>query len=223
MFLHLSVSHSVNRGSTWAGTPWAGTPPGQVHPWQVHPWQEPPSPGRYTPPGQVHPWAGTPPLVRYTPRQVHPHGRYTPGAVHAGRYGQQADGTHPTGMHCCLRLRSLFISLNSVFPVLPFLRQTNSQWPCDFVFNFIFHPLLLFKNILSPFFFKTETIFKHKSKVLHQHMLIQDVSYVQIYDHQYINDTDTVTKHIVYMKKQEKTSQFKLLQFQESYCWDCKL
>ena len=35
-------------------------------------------------------WAGTP------PRQVHP-----PGAVHAGRYGQQAGGTHPTGMHSC--------------------------------------------------------------------------------------------------------------------------
>ena len=44
-------------------------------------------------PGQVHPhppWAGTP------PRQVHP-----PEAVHAGRYGQQAGGTHPTGMHSC--------------------------------------------------------------------------------------------------------------------------
>ena len=24
------------------------------------------------------------------------------GAVHAGRYGQQAGGTHPTGMHSCL-------------------------------------------------------------------------------------------------------------------------
>ena len=25
-----------------------------------------------------------------------------PRAVHAGRYGQQVDGTHPTGMHTCL-------------------------------------------------------------------------------------------------------------------------
>ena len=25
-----------------------------------------------------------------------------PGAVYAGRYGQQAGGTHPTGMHSCL-------------------------------------------------------------------------------------------------------------------------
>ena len=39
-------------------------------------------------------WAGTPPShggTRYTP----------PGAMHAGRYGQQADGTHPTGLHSC--------------------------------------------------------------------------------------------------------------------------
>ena len=26
------------------------------------------------------------------------------GAVHAGRYGQKAGGTHPTGMHTCLVL-----------------------------------------------------------------------------------------------------------------------
>ena len=56
-----------------------------------------------TPPRQVHPQAGTP-LGRYTT----PLGRYTPQAgtspraVHAGRYGQQAGGTHPTVMHSCL-------------------------------------------------------------------------------------------------------------------------
>ena len=60
-------------------------PPDQVH-----------SPGtRYTPRDQVHPpGPGTPPWTRYTPPdQVHP-----PGAV---RYGKQAGGTHPTGMHSC--------------------------------------------------------------------------------------------------------------------------
>ena len=36
-------------------------------------------------------WAGTP------RDQVHPL-----GAVHAGRYGQQAGGMHPTGMQSCL-------------------------------------------------------------------------------------------------------------------------
>ena len=82
-----------------------------THPWdQVHP------PGPGTPPDQVNPpGPGTPPRTRYTPQdQVHSPGtrytpttRYTPdqvhplGAVHAGRYGQQAGGTHPTGMHSC--------------------------------------------------------------------------------------------------------------------------
>ena len=42
-------------------------------------------------------WTGTP-LGPGTP----------PGAVHAGRYGQQAGGTHITGMHSCL----FFIFIN---------------------------------------------------------------------------------------------------------------
>ena len=66
--------------------PWAGNPPRQVHP-----------------PGQIHPQTGTPPWQAHPlPRQVHPLADTpTPGAVHAGRYGQQAGGTHPTGMHSC--------------------------------------------------------------------------------------------------------------------------
>ena len=27
-----------------------------------------------------------------------------PGAVHAGRYGQEAGGRHPTGMHTCFKV-----------------------------------------------------------------------------------------------------------------------
>ena len=107
-----------------------GKPPGTRYtPWdQVHP-PEPGTPlGPGTPPGteytplgsgtlpldQVHPPGPDtppppPPGTRYTRRdQVHPPGpgtpagtRYTPQAVHAGRYGQQAGGTHPTGMHSC--------------------------------------------------------------------------------------------------------------------------
>ena len=89
-------------------SPRAGAPPGSYTPQQVHP------PGWCTP-QQVHPPAGTPPMGMYTPRQVHPqagppHGRYTPlagtspRAVHAGKYGQQVGGTHPTGMYSCLNL-----------------------------------------------------------------------------------------------------------------------
>ena len=120
MFLHLSVSHSVHRGSTWAGTPlarytppkagipptsspprqvpMAGTPsryiPQKVHPLGRYPRADMPPAGTPpvgTPPRQVHPLVGTP------PGQVPPLGRYTPppgryilGAVHAGGYGRQA-------------------------------------------------------------------------------------------------------------------------------------
>ena len=91
IFLHLSVILFTGGvpGQVPHGT---GTPPWQVHPLGRYPH---PSPlGRYTPP-----WADTPP-GRYTPL-----GRYTPspGAVHAGRYGQQAGGMHPTGIHSCSR------------------------------------------------------------------------------------------------------------------------
>ena len=65
-------------------------------------WQEPPL-GRYTPSGQVHPtprsrytpWSGTHP-GRYSPNWAGTLGKYTPLAD-----GQQAGGTHPTGMHSC--------------------------------------------------------------------------------------------------------------------------
>ena len=66
------------------GSTWAGTPPRQVHP-----------PGWYTPsPGQIHPPVDTPQQVH--PLAGTPSRRYTPKALHAGRYGQQAGGTHPT-------------------------------------------------------------------------------------------------------------------------------
>ena len=39
---------------------------------------------------QIPPWEQTPPWRRHLPL-----------AMHAGRYCQQADGTHPTGMHSC--------------------------------------------------------------------------------------------------------------------------
>ena len=42
-----------------------------------------------------------PPGSRHPSDQASPRSRHPPGAVHAGRYGQQAGGTHPTGMHSC--------------------------------------------------------------------------------------------------------------------------
>ena len=76
MFLYVSVILSTEGEYLGRYTPWQVHPPGQV------------PPGRY-PPGQVHPAA------RYTPRQVHPQPQCMLG------YGQQAGGTHPTGMHSC--------------------------------------------------------------------------------------------------------------------------
>ena len=107
---------SVQRGG---GEYLARYPPGQLPPRQVHPL------GRYTSPRHVHPLGRYTHLGRYPPgqvhpRQVHPLGRYTPlgrylpwagtppGQVHPPQcmlgYGQQAGGTHPTGMHsCCVK------------------------------------------------------------------------------------------------------------------------
>ena len=66
---------------------WAGTPPGQVHP-----------------PAGATPWAGT-----------LPPGRYTPPAMKFG-YGQQAGGTHPTGMHSCYKYYYVML-LGSTFMI----------------------------------------------------------------------------------------------------------
>ena len=111
------VCHSVHRGmgSTWAGTPpsryspLAGTPPRQVHPPAGIPPRQVP-PGRHTP-WQVHPLASTP------PRAGTPPGRYTPQQYMLG-CGQQAGGTHPTGMHCCLSINSQW--LHNLLPYFNF-------------------------------------------------------------------------------------------------------
>ena len=91
MFLHVSVSPQGGGGVPGQVrppsryTPQAGTPPEQVHP-SI----------RYAPLGRYTPFrAGTPPS-----RQVDPLGRYPPPQYMLG-YGQQAGGTHPTGMHSC--------------------------------------------------------------------------------------------------------------------------
>ena len=65
-------------------------PPGQTHPPQF--------PREQTPPGQTS-QADTP--------GRHPLDRHPPCAVHARRYGQQAGGTHPTGMQSCITISCL--------------------------------------------------------------------------------------------------------------------
>ena len=55
----------------------------------------PPPPGADTPP-PADPPGSRPPL-----EQAPPWSRPPPGPEHAGRYGQRAGGTHPTGMQSC--------------------------------------------------------------------------------------------------------------------------
>ena len=93
IFSEAYVKNSVHQwGSTLAGIPpgsgtplWArytpiGTSPGT----RYTPLAGTHTPQDQAPPVDTPPWPGTP-----------------PGAMHAGRYGQQAAGTHPTGMHSC--------------------------------------------------------------------------------------------------------------------------
>ena len=104
-------------GSTWAGTPQAGTPC----------WAGTTLLGRYPlgrySPSRYNPQAGT------IPRQVHTPWVCTPPlkAVHAGSYGQQAGGTHPTGMLSCV----LFVCVALMITVLlPFLSR-NTLSSCN--------------------------------------------------------------------------------------------
>ena len=126
------------RGSTWAGTPLdqvhplgrytpqtrynplgrytpqAGTPPGPGTP-----------PGRYTPQTRFTPLPGPgiPPRTRYTPPDLVPpppgrppwHQVHPPRTVHAGKYGQQAGGMHPTGMHSYFKFISHIPQLSFVY------------------------------------------------------------------------------------------------------------
>ena len=64
------------------------------------------------PPRQTTPWAGTPPLGRHdprhtlTPRQTPPPlGRHPIPPLDTTGYGQQAGGTHPTGIHTSSKMK----------------------------------------------------------------------------------------------------------------------
>ena len=87
----------------------------------VHAGIPPPPPRADTPPPEQ-----TPPVSRH-PRNRHPPGADTPGAdtpppgadtppaEHAGRYGQRAGGTHPTGIQSCLFIVQFLQVHESVF------------------------------------------------------------------------------------------------------------
>ena len=72
-------------------------------PRQIPPWANPRA--DTLSPGQTPPWADTPPTPGQTPplssAGIHTH---PPSLVDTTGYGQQAGGTHPTGMHSCFIL-----------------------------------------------------------------------------------------------------------------------
>ena len=93
IFLRLFVilfTGGVCLSAFWDTTSRKHTPPRSTH-----------TPGKHTPPWEAHPPGSTPP-----PEAHHPPEKHTPsfGAEHAGRYGQRAGGTHPTGMQFCFWL-----------------------------------------------------------------------------------------------------------------------
>ena len=78
--------------------------------------------GRYTPPrDQEHPLDQKHPLTRFTPR-----------AVHAGKYGQQAGSMYPTGMHSCVFVKVLqeTINLKSIAPLTTSRRTRQTVQIC---------------------------------------------------------------------------------------------
>ena len=63
--------------------------------------------------------AGIHPHQRQAPPPHWTRGRHpSPSAVHAGRYGQQTGGTHPTGMQSCLILWTVIFSLSRLRTLL---------------------------------------------------------------------------------------------------------
>ena len=94
---------------------WEHTPPGTRHPLGANPARV--DTPRADPPGTRHPpQEQTPPLCRHHPC-----------AVHAGRYGQQAGGMHPTGMQSCFTITAIRVSMwnSSLLDICKNIIQTS--------------------------------------------------------------------------------------------------
>ena len=104
------VCHSVPR-DVWPEqtTPWADTPPGR-HPFPL----------RRHPPGQTPPWPDTPQAD-------------TPSVQCMLRYGQQAGGTHPTGMQSCfsLNLKDISCVIYSFYEKRAFRKIKEAKYKID--------------------------------------------------------------------------------------------
>ena len=86
MFLHVSVILSTEGVLPQCMLGYHPLPPGAGTTPEQTPTPREQTPQEQTPQEQAHPPRASPP----------------PGAVHAGRYGQQPDGTHTIEIHSCL-------------------------------------------------------------------------------------------------------------------------
>ena len=124
-YVFTGVCDSVHGGGVCLSACWDTTPPlGADTPQSRHPLRSRhprrsrhPPPGADTPqadtPGSRHPQSRHPQGSRAPPRADTPQEQTPPSAEHAGRYGQCAGGTHPTGMQSCLEW--FFCQSRSVF------------------------------------------------------------------------------------------------------------
>ena len=114
---------------------------------------------------------------KHPPRNRHPPGADThPCTVHAGRYGQQAGGTHPTGMHTCSFsasiIHSFILSILHSLPLL-FILQILFSFISSFIhlFSPSFIPFLLILHSLHPLFILSSLHSFHHSSINHSFIL----------------------------------------------------
>ena len=109
-YIFTRICDSVNKGGICLSACWDT------------PLQEQTPPGSRPPPRSRHPPEQTPPTRQ---EQTPPGTRQPPGAEHAGRYGQRANGTHPTGMQSCYYwFPVVWFRLTSIW----FLAQQSVSW-----------------------------------------------------------------------------------------------
>ena len=103
-----------------------------------------------------------------------------PGAVHAGRYEQQAGGTHPTGMHTCWKIRMMANASTSNTRNTTYLISAVSWLISSFIFSVSFFSFLFsarnsrqystakitYKVWIITVFFYTNTLRYHCQLVL---------------------------------------------------------
>ena len=114
--VHAGIPLLPRRLPCQGDTPLVRRPPGKETPWQGDPLARRP-PGKETSPGKETP------LAKRPPGKETPLARNPPCALHAGRYGLQAGGMHPTGMQSCYWNKDTFNAFLNYY-----WQQNQSNW-----------------------------------------------------------------------------------------------